>query len=224
MNKYYVYAHKKPDGEVFYVGKGTGRRLFFTGNRSAFWKRIVAKYDYTAFLLEEGLPENLAYEREIFWIKHYKDQGQCVANFTLGGDGIRVEKRWWNDKIGASLRGKKRQSGKGSKSFKDYVTENDLRKMYIDDGMPSTEIADITGLSYTTVCARLRQYGIPRRAKGRIRRTITCITDGASFTSISDAAKFYSLKRELINKVLAGKYKTTGGKSFIYSEEHHEQK
>ena len=28
MNKYYVYAHRKPNGEIFYVGKGSGKRAW----------------------------------------------------------------------------------------------------------------------------------------------------------------------------------------------------
>lgn len=216
MDKYYVYAHAKPDGEVFYVGKGSGKRLFHTGNRSAFWKRITEKYDYTVFLLEEGLSESRAYKQEMFWIKHYKKIGQCVANFTLGGDGVRVEKRWWNEKISESLKGKQPAKGMNSKSFKNCVSKSNLIKMYIRDRMSSVEIAKSVGVSYTTICSRLVQYGLAVRDAGRSKRAVICNSDGKEFESISDAAMFYGLRRELISKVLSGKYKTTGGKSFSY--------
>lgn len=216
MDKYYVYAHAKPDGEVFYVGKGCGNRLFTTGNRSAFWKRIVAKYEYTAILLEECLTESAAYEREVFWIGHYKKIGQCVANFTLGGDGVRVERRWWNHKIGAALKGKKYGRGNASKAYKDYISKEDLERMYVTDQMSSVAISKLCGFSYATVCARLKEYGIPTRSPGKAKRTIVCVSDGNQFSSISDAARFYKLKRELIGKVLNGRYKTTGGLVFSY--------
>lgn len=163
---YYVYAHATPDGEIFYVGKGSGRRMFFAGNRSVFWKRIVKKYGYTALLLEQGLSEAGAYEREVFWIAHYKSLGQCAANFTDGGDGVRVAKRWWSDKISAALMGIKRPSGKESATFKDVVSKEDLKRMYEVERLPSTTIAKMVGTSYTTICTRLKAYGIARRNPG----------------------------------------------------------
>jgi len=36
-NDYYVYLHKTLDGEVFYVGKGTGKRAKSKAYRSKEW-------------------------------------------------------------------------------------------------------------------------------------------------------------------------------------------
>jgi|688.fasta_scaffold295799_3 hypothetical protein len=223
MNKYYIYAHSKPCGEVFYVGKGSGKRLFITSNRSDFWKRIASKYEYEVSIIEECLDEDTAFDREIFWIAHYKSIGQCVANFTNGGDGVRVGSRWWGEKISKSLIGKKCASGKESKSYKDLVCDEDLRKMYCDQGMSSIDISKVTNLSYTTICSRISYLGIQIRSPGRAKRKIVCTTDGACFDSIADASKFYGLRRELVNKVLSGRYHTTGGMSFSYKEESHHE-
>lgn len=216
MNKFYVYAHAKPDGEVFYVGKGSGKRLFTTGNRSSLWKRIVSKYGYTAIILEECLTEQDSYEREVYFISYYKSIGQCVANFTLGGDGVNVENRWWGNKISASLKGKKCASGIDSKSYKDFMPESTLRKLYLDDGLSTTKISHLCGVSYGTVWSRLKSLGIATRPKGRAKRKVFCVTDNLEFNSITDAARHYCLFRENIGKVLAGKYKHTGNKVFSY--------
>lgn len=39
-NNYYVYLHKTPFGEIFYVGKGRNNRAFITTNRSSDWNTI----------------------------------------------------------------------------------------------------------------------------------------------------------------------------------------
>lgn len=214
---YYVYAHKKPCGEIFYIGKGSGNRLNFKNNRSEFWKRVVKKYGFEAFIIEDGLSERESYEREVYWISHYKKHGQCCANFTNGGDGVKVDERWWGDKISKSLKGAKRPRGKESKSYKDVVTKKQLQKWYCDDGLSSVEISRICGVSPPTILERVSEYGLKKRSAGRKRVAIRCIEDGMIFSSISEAANHYQLYRENIRKVLNGEYKTTGKRHFVYA-------
>lgn len=216
-NKYYVYAHKYLDRDgVFYVGKGSGGRRFKTCNRSTYWKRLVAKYGFKSFVLEDNLTEEEALKREVYWIAHYKSTGQCEANLTNGGDSVRVDKRWWGDKISKALTGIKRKSGRESKSFKDFVARDELYEQYVINGKSSVEIGEIYNLSYGTVLERLREFGIAVKNVGRLARPIRCTTDGIEFQSINDAAKHYGLFRENIRKVLNGEYRHTGGKSFVY--------
>jgi hypothetical protein len=222
MNNYYVYAHQKPDGSIFYVGKGRGIRQHQTGNRNEYWKRIVNKHGYKSIILEGNLTEQEAYSREIAWIKHYKGIGQCDANFTDGGDGVRVAKRWWNEAISNALKGKRGASGRENKSFKDKITKDELMKMYIEEGLSSVIIGKMTGLSYTTILSRAREYGLSPRPCGKPSRKIICVTDGKEFASINGAAKHYNLFRENIRKVLHGKYKHTGGKQFKYVTDNRE--
>lgn len=216
MPIYYVYAHVRPDGNVFYVGKGSGIRQYQTGNRNRFWKRIRSKHGYTIKILEEKLTEENAYIKEIKWIKYYKNQGQCEANFTNGGDGVRVTKRWWNEAISKGLRGRKVPIGKQNKSYKDVISKELLFYLYIEKGMSSIAIGKKYNISYSTVIGRLRENGITVRTCGKKAITIKCITDGIEFSSINAAAKYYKLYRENIRKVLHGEYKHTGGKIFIY--------
>lgn len=84
---HYVYLHKTNDGEVFYVGKGLGKRAFNLAARSNYHKRISKKYGCNVHILRNGLTEDQANDLEKSLILEYKKLGLCRANFTLGGEG-----------------------------------------------------------------------------------------------------------------------------------------
>lgn len=218
MNKkYYVYAHfRKGDNRPFYIGKGSENRLNQTGNRSEFWKRIVRKNGYEAKIIIDKLSEQESFELEILSISLFKLLGFCEANFSLGGDGVTVAKRWWGAKISAAQKGKILPRGKNSKSYKDVITKEKLFQMYVVDRMDSISIGKKTGISYATICSRLKEFGIQRRKCGKENVPIICVTDGKQFDSINDAAKHYGIYRENIRKVLKGLYKHTNHLFFKY--------
>lgn len=214
-NKFYIYAHKRrTDGRVFYVGKGCGKRIHQTGNRNVYWKNIAKKHGYEASILEERLEEIESYKKEIYWIAFYKAKGQCEANVTLGGDGVMVEKRWWYDKVSKALRGKVRARGKASHSYKEFADKDQLARDYLI--LDSISIGKKYGVSYGTVCERLKEFGLQVRNPGRRKIRIICTNDGKKYNSINEAAIAYGVFRENIRKVLYGKYKHTGGKHFDY--------
>lgn len=215
MNKYYVYAHRRNDNNsIFYIGKGSGKRAFIKCNRSEYWKRIVEKYGYTVDFLAKELDEETAFNLEILYIQENKKLGFCEANFSNGGDGVKVDKRWWNDKISKALIGIKRPSGLESKSYKDIISKEVLYDLYVTKKLNTIEISKLSNLSIPTICKRLEEYGIQKRKSGKASIKIICTTDNKIFESINEAADFYSLHRENIRKVLKGIYKTTGGKTF----------
>lgn len=90
-NNYYIYFHiNLVSNEVFYVGKGKGRRAWSKGNRNPHWKNIVSKYGYRVYIVKDGLTDEEAKIREIYYIKEIgrKDLGLgSLVNFTNGGDG-----------------------------------------------------------------------------------------------------------------------------------------
>jgi uncharacterized membrane protein len=85
---FYVYQHLKADsGEIFYVGKGMGRRAHDSYHRSKYWKNIVAKHGLTVEFLKLNITEPESLELEIATIEKYRHQGLQIINMTDGGDG-----------------------------------------------------------------------------------------------------------------------------------------
>ena len=100
---YYVYLHrKKVTGEVFYVGKGKGRRSKVSKNRSKFWKAIVNKHGYTIEIVCDGVQEWYAIELEKELITFYgrRDLGNgSLVNMTDGGEGTSGHKMTEEQKL-----------------------------------------------------------------------------------------------------------------------------
>jgi len=86
MKTHYTYAHAKPDGTIFYIGKGIGRRAY-SKNRNDYWKRIVAKYGYEVQILAHWDTEAEALDHEVLLIACMKDMGIELCNLTNGGEG-----------------------------------------------------------------------------------------------------------------------------------------
>ena len=130
MNDTVVYRHRKPCGEVFYIGIGNKKRPTSKKDRNKFWHHIVKKHGYDVEVIAEGLSWADACELEEFLISIYgrRDLGTgTLVNLTNGGEGAKgitykhsVESR---KKISEAKKGKK-QSLKHIKnrieSFKGY--------------------------------------------------------------------------------------------------------
>jgi len=213
----YIYIHRTIENKnVFYVGKGKGHRAYETrkGRHSDLWESFALN-KYEIEIIECDLNEDDAFTLEVIYIAKYKSLGMAQANVTIGGRGINVDKRWWNDKISKALKGKQMPKGNLSKSYKDKITKDQLIHYYLQRKLSTIEIGKIFGLSYGTIIERLNYYNIKIRNTGRKSIMIKCVNDNKEFKSLSDAAKYYNVYRENIAKVISGKYKQTGGKKFI---------
>ena len=88
---YYVYLHKKKTtGEVFYVGKGSGKRAWSAFGRNSFWKRVAEKHGWVVEIVQDNLQDWYAFELEKDLISYYgrRDLGDGnLTNMSDGGDG-----------------------------------------------------------------------------------------------------------------------------------------
>lgn len=100
---YYVYVlYNQATGEIFYVGKGSGRRVWHhiwqarNTNNNSYKLNVIRQIEREnnqvgiAFIRDE-LTEDDAFMWECFWIAEYgrRDLGTgCLANLTDGGDGV----------------------------------------------------------------------------------------------------------------------------------------
>lgn len=85
---FYVYAHVKKSGEIFYLGKGKGRRAWSKKDRNDEWHKIVLEHGISPVILADGLSEESAYFEEQELIRHFKKFGK-LCNQTDGGNGSR---------------------------------------------------------------------------------------------------------------------------------------
>lgn len=86
--KFYIYVHRRADtGEVFYIGKGSGRRAWATQYRTEYWRRIRDKYGMVVEILQRFDSEDDAFRHEMALIAHHRALGVRICNITNGGEG-----------------------------------------------------------------------------------------------------------------------------------------
>jgi hypothetical protein len=89
-NDYCVYIHTRPDGSVFYVGKGVPSRPYRRSGRNMTWKAEVEKVgNFIVKIIESGLTEEQAFAKEIELIAEFREIGVNIVNQTKGGDGCK---------------------------------------------------------------------------------------------------------------------------------------
>jgi hypothetical protein len=89
-NVYYVYLHRRAsDNNVFYVGKGKGKRAYSTEGRNERWNRTFKKHGLVVEIAFDNLSEDDAFNIEIDTITEmryfYPD---FIVNMTAGGRGL----------------------------------------------------------------------------------------------------------------------------------------
>ena len=145
---YYTYAYLREDRTPYYIGKGTGDRIYSTN------RRVNPPKDKSRIIyLKQNLTEEEAFRHEIYMIDVFgrKDLGTGILhNMTNGGEGpsgaIRSEET--RRKIGEAqkniseeTRRKMSEAGKGEKNhnYGKSLSEETKRKMSDAHKNPSEE-------------------------------------------------------------------------------------
>ena len=85
---FYTYAHYKPEGGLFYIGKGKPRRAYSMDTRNDHWQNVVNKYGRPHVeLLASWDTEEEALDHERLLISCFRDMGVELTNKSDGGEG-----------------------------------------------------------------------------------------------------------------------------------------
>lgn len=218
---YYVYLHRRADtGQIFYVGKGKGRRAWSL-YRSDLWKRYTNKYPYTVEIFADNLQEWYALELEEDLILKYgrRSDGGCLLNFTSGNFKITEHIKYSKttcEKISTALKGKKK-----TKEHLQKIGES-MKKTWKTRGHPFQGKHHSAGSRGKISAAKKGSF---TGSSNPFSKKIQCIETGEIFGSLVEAQEWYVAKglSETYNtgsltSVLRGEYKQYLGYSWRYVE------
>jgi hypothetical protein len=194
FNSFYVYEHLRPDNmQVFYVGKGNGKRANSKSDRNNYWHNIVNKHGFIVKYIATNIDEELAFLVEQERINQLKKLNISLANMTNGGEGSSGLKMPESAKetISKAHKGKKisdEQKKKMSISLKKIVKSKEWQEKIT---------ASLTG--------RKRKPEENIGAARAVSKKVLCITTGIEFESGRAAAKFYNLTANQISRICTGK-------------------
>ena len=101
---FYTYAHYKPEGGIFYIGKGVKRRAYEMTKRNMYWNNVVNKYGKPYVeILANWKTEIEAFDHEKLLIASFKDMGVALVNLTDGGEGPSGSKHSEETKLKLSI-------------------------------------------------------------------------------------------------------------------------
>jgi len=211
---FYVYLHRKAtNGQVFYVGKGYGKRAW-SKRRNAKWKNIVAKYGFIVEIAQSGLQELAAFELEKDLISHYGRESLC--NLTDGGEGMAGFK--YSDEFKAKV---SIQSTKQFMSF-EFRLKHSAAVSLAMTGKKATQLKkDSLKAAWSDETKRSRRLKAIRTACGK---RYFCIEANITFNSLGHAAEWLRPQGKTKSKsatkialVCQGKRKTAYGYTWRYA-------
>jgi hypothetical protein len=194
MKEAFVYCHARLDTDaVFYVGKGTKRRVNERRGRSAYWNNIVNKAGgFRSIVLAENLEETAALDLERDLIQKMRLCGYRLCNITDGGEGV---------------------SGyKHSPELKNYLQQKSI-------GNKSRTGQKATAQERQKIS--LAQIGKihSEQTKKKMGLRVFCETNGQMYDTQTEAANSLGISSTLISSCCRGKISQTHGYVFRYADE-----
>jgi len=224
-----TYAHHKPDGTLFYIGKGSAKRAHAKDNRNPHWKNIVAKHGgYKVEILANWPTEAEAFEHEKFLISCFRDLGLTLANVTSGGDGASGHKHSVKSRAKMSafqsvfqytekMRLTRKMCGEMSKLPERRAAQSALAKQQMSDpeNRERSRAGALKLVSDPEFIAAQRVRALKRMQDPNFRYMMAnpcvCVETGQVFKSQADAARFVGGRSQTISKAISGTRQTAYG-------------
>lgn len=87
QKRYYVYAwYTKDTNEIFYIGKGTGKRYLTRKRENKFFMNILNAHDCDSLIMKDNLSEKEAFELEVMLISYFRKRSRILTNICDGGE------------------------------------------------------------------------------------------------------------------------------------------
>lgn len=217
--KYYVYGLVNPiDNQIFYVGKGSGKRAYDHLKPSGWGKnphklykikkiRSSGNEPYVIFLYE-NLDEDTAFKMEISEIKRLRDGGVDLTNMTDGGD------------CGPIIFGKRTESVRKlvSKKTKEAMWNPEIRSRHLNSIRSESNRKKLSENQILKLNSNKEWYEKFTKSnyKNKYRSVKVIRDDGMVFNSVEAVAEFYGTRLNVITRHLNGKRKTYKKHKFRY--------
>jgi group I intron endonuclease len=205
---FYTYAHYNPiTNEIFYIGKGIGKRYTEKSNRNRYWHNIVNKYGFVSKILAWWDDEKEALEHEKLLIASLKDIGICLCNATEGGEGISGFRHTQETKDYLS------KIRKGIHFRKTYnITEETKNKMSMSQTGRKHPEEVKKKISEANAGKNNGMYGKPSPT----RKKVICLNNNKIYNCLQDAATDLQVESAKITLVCQGKRNHTKNYRFEY--------
>jgi hypothetical protein len=225
---FFTYAHSKPNGALFYIGKGSEKRAYAKDNRNPYWQHIVGKHGRTVDMLAGWDQEADAFLHEQFLIACFKDMGYQLANITDGGEGVSGHKHSAQTKAKMSAFQKEFQNTERMKAVHKANSEmaktperrikhSAFVKAHMADpqNRERSRLAALKQAQDPLFIAAQRDRAFKRMTDSKYRymmaKACICIETGQEFQSQADAAKWAGGKPQTINRAITGARLTAYG-------------
>lgn len=229
MNNFYIYGHYTADtNELFYIGKGSGRRAWATSGRNPYWTRKANKHGFVVKLLQENLNEETAFTREKELIAEVGLEK--LTNIIEGGDGptsADMKRLWSNPEMRkkAKLAGQRRSQNPVWKARHDAAMRENAKKPEIlaklrqlalrksqDERFKKQQREILIGLTKTPQWKAAHQRAMERRLAKTYEGFIA--PDGTVYANVYNLKKFcetHGLDEDVMRLVANGRQRTHRG-------------
>jgi hypothetical protein len=225
---FFTYAHSKPDGTLFYIGKGTQKRAYAKDNRNPYWQHVFNKHGRTVDMLAGWDQEADALLHEQFLIACFKGMGYKLANITDGGEGVSGHKHSADVKAKMSafqkafqnsekMQAVHRQAGNLAKTPERRQQQSQRAKAYMADpaNRERSRAGALKQCQDPLFIAAQRKRALQRMTDQKYRymmaKPCVCVETGQEFQSQADAAKWAGGIPQTINRAITGARLTAYG-------------